>query len=188
MSANLYFLIKKNSSDSVNIINGPDYLPITFYNVSNFNNLEINNPDLIKDLTWIGKPELGFWQAIIDIKPDSVFNKKIISENIINKINQTINVIYKQIDLTLEEQEQKKILFKKKYSTIRDSYLKLTDFTQLPDAPLSDQVKQDYSIFRQELRTMFDKDDYSSIVWPSIPTSASNIQLPPFPILSFSDL
>lgn len=188
MSANLYFLIKKNSSGSIDILNGPDYLPVTFSNVSNFNNLETINPDSLKDLTWIDKPELGFWQAIIDIKPDSVFDKKIISENIINKTNQTINIIYKQVDLTLEEQEQKKILFKKKYSNIRDNYLKLTDFTQLPDAPLSDQVKQDFLIFRQELRTMFDKDDVNSIVWPSIPTSASNIQLPPFPILNFNNL
>lgn len=189
MSANLYFLIKKDSSDSVTIINGPDYLPITFYNVSNFNNLEINNPDLIKDLSWMGKPELGFWQAILDIKPNNVlFNKKIVSVNVINKNSQTISVIYKIVNLTLEEQEQKKILFKKKYSAIRDSYLKLTDFTQLPDVPLSDQVKQDYLIFRQELRTMFDKDDYNFIVWPTIPTSADNIKLTPFPLLSFSDL
>lgn len=183
-----YFLIKKNSSGLINILNGPDYLPTTFDNVSNFNNLETNSPDLIKDLTWIGKPELGFWQAIIDIKPNGVFNKKIISQNIINQNNQTVSVIYNEVDLTAEELEQKKISFKNKYLNIRDYYLKLTDFTQLPDAPISDQAKQDYLIFRQELRRMFDKDDYSSIVWPSIPTSASNIQLPLFPFLNFNDL
>lgn len=163
-------------------------LPSEFINISGFNYLETSNPDLLLNLGWAGRPDLGFWLANIPIKPKTTYYKKIITTNTVNNINKTVDVIYTEKDLTVAEIDIKNKKFKSYYAPIRDSYLKLTDFTQLPDAPLSDQVKQDYSIFRQELRTMFDKDDYSSIAWPSMPTSASNIQLPPFPILSFSDL
>jgi hypothetical protein len=63
----------------------------------------------------------------------------------------------------------------------RDQYLLLTDFTQLSDAPISDTAKNDFRIFRQQLRSMLDITDITQAVWPTIPTSASNISLPPFP-------
>jgi hypothetical protein len=63
----------------------------------------------------------------------------------------------------------------------RDQYLLLTDFTQLSDAPISDIAKNDFKTFRQQLRSMLDIPDVTQAVWPTIPTSASNISLPPFP-------
>jgi hypothetical protein len=69
---------------------------------------------------------------------------------------------------------------------MRDSYLKLTDFTQLADAPISEQAKADFLVFRQQLRAMFDILDYSQLTWPPIPTSAPNITIPPFPPIDFS--
>ena len=64
---------------------------------------------------------------------------------------------------------------------IMEGYLKLTDFTQLADAPISDQAKTDFLTFRQQLRSMFDIEDYSQLTWPTIPSSAPNITIPPFP-------
>jgi hypothetical protein len=43
--------------------------------------------------------------------------------------------------------------------------------------------KNEYVIFRQQLRNLFDVDDVYSITWPTIPTSAPNIKLPPFPTI-----
>ena len=57
----------------------------------------------------------------------------------------------------------------------------MTDFTQSSDAPMSDAAKLDFRNFRQELRTMLDIPDVTQAVWPTIPTSAPNITIPPFP-------
>jgi len=186
MNSILYFLIEKNSTGPITILNGPDYLPITFLNVSNFNNLEQSDPLLIKDLTWIGRPELAFWQANIGNKPAATFSKKIVSENIINEASETVSVVYTEVELSPQEQEQKKQQLKNRYTPTRDSYLKLTDFTQLTDAPITDTARIDFALFRQQLRAMFDIDDYSQLAWPPIPTSAPNITIPPFPIIDFS--
>jgi hypothetical protein len=64
---------------------------------------------------------------------------------------------------------------------IRDQYLVITDFTQLSDAPISDAAKLDFKNFREQLRTMLDIPDITQAVWPTIPTSAPNISIPPFP-------
>lgn len=185
MNSNLYFLIQKNSN-SVSILNGPDYLPVTFLNVSNFNNLEQNNPQLVKNLNWIDRPDLGFWIAIIGPKPTPTFSKKIVSEDVINDATETVTVTYTEIELNPQEQEQKKQLLKNRYTPVRDSYLKLTDFTQLADAPITDNARTDFAAFRQQLRAMFDIDNYSQLAWPPIPTSAPNITIPPFPVIDFS--
>jgi len=186
MNTNLYFLIQKKFDGSVLILNGPDILPTTYLNVSNFSSLEQSNPDLIKDLSWVGKSDLGFWLAIFGTKPSPTFDKKIVSNNTIIFSNQTVEVTYFEVNLDPDEINEKKQSLKARYSSIRDSYLKLTDFTQLTDAPISVQAKSDFAIFRQQLRVMFDISDYSQLSWPEIPTSAPNIIIPPFPTIDFS--
>lgn len=45
---------------------------------------------------------------------------------------------------------------------LRDSYLHQTDWTQMPDNPISDEKKEQYKLYRQELRdftTRYTKDD-----------------------------
>jgi hypothetical protein len=64
---------------------------------------------------------------------------------------------------------------------IRDQYLKMTDFTQIPGVPISSDARADFASFRQQLRDLFDAADLSTVVWPTIPTSAPNISIPPFP-------
>ena len=93
---------------------------------------------------------------------------------------------YSEQDLTEIEIDIKNKKMRASYVPIRDSYLKLTDFTQLSDAPITEQAKSDFLIFRQQLRSMFDISDYSQLAWPSIPTSAPNIVIPPFPTIDFS--
>lgn len=185
MSTNLYFLIS-NQNNSFQILNGPDYLPVNFLNVSNFNALEQSNPDFVRSLDWIGRPDLGFWQAVLGPKPEPAFAKQIISQNTINESNYTVSVAYSEIELTPEQQEQKKESLKFRYVPSRDNYLRLTDFTQLSDAPITEQAKEDFRVFRQQLRAMFNITDYSLLAWPPVPTSAPNIILPPLPPIDFS--
>lgn len=189
---NLYFLISINTDGTGTIYESPQpfsnvvagvaqLLPSEFLNVSGFNHLEQSNPSLLLDLTWAGRPDLGFWIANIATKPIATYYKKIITNNSVNNSNKMVDVTYTEVDLTPVEIELKNKKMRASYVPVRDSYLKLTDFTQLADAPITEQAKGDFLIFRQQLRSMFDISDYSQLSWPSIPTSAPNITIPPFP-------
>ncbi len=189
---NLYFLVSIDTDNVVKleetvipfsntVSTAPQLLPTNFLNVSNFNNLETSNPSLLLNLSWLGRPDLGFWLAVFDVKPSVNYYKKIITTNTINQIEKTVTVSYTELDLTPEELDAKRTKIKSMNVPIRDSYLKLTDFTQLADAPISDQAKTDFLTFRQQLRSMFDIEDYSQLTWPTIPSSAPNITIPPFP-------
>jgi hypothetical protein len=189
---NLYFLVSIDTDNVVKleetvipfsntVSTAPQLLPTNFLNVSNFNNLETSDPSLLLNLSWLGRPDLGFWLAVFDVKPSVNYYKKIITTNTINQIEKTVTVSYTELDLTPEELDAKRTKIKSMNVPIRDSYLKLTDFTQLADAPISDQAKTDFLTFRQQLRSMFDIEDYSQLTWPTIPSSAPNITIPPFP-------
>ena len=189
---NLYFLMSINSDGTgtiyeslqpfSNVVTGvAQLLPPEFLNISGFNNLETSSPDLLLDLGWAGRSDLGFWIANFAVKPTTTYYKKIITTNTINNVNKTVDVTYSEQDLTEIEIDVKNKKMRASYVPVRDSYLKLTDFTQLPDAPITEQAKSDFLIFRQQLRTMFDISDYSQLAWPAIPTSAPNITIPPFP-------
>jgi len=58
----------------------------------------------------------------------------------------------------------------------RDTMLQRTDFTQLPDSPFSDEEKEKFKIYRQELRDFMavvgeqDIDDIIQVAWPTLPT------------------
>jgi hypothetical protein len=183
---NLYFFISKNSDGSITLNSEEQYLPDTFLNVSGFNNLEFNDPHLLPDLSWLERPDLGFWVAIMAPKPTLNFYEKKIKETTVNKDEKTVSVSYSVVSLTQEEINVKKNNMRTSYVPVRDSYLKLTDFTQLPDAPITEQAKADFLLFRQQLRAMFNIEDYSQLTWPPIPTSAPNITIPPFPVIDFS--
>lgn len=51
----------------------------------------------------------------------------------------------------------------------RNEYLSECDWTQLPDSPLSEQKKSEWSIYRQELRDITSQLDPFNIVWPTKP-------------------
>ena len=56
---------------------------------------------------------------------------------------------------------------------VRDNLLKHSDWTQMPDSPLSDHKKSEWASYRQELRDLpsnyTDDDDLNSIVFPTKP-------------------
>lgn len=52
----------------------------------------------------------------------------------------------------------------------RDRRLAASDWTQMPDAPLSPTLREAWRIYRQALRDMPDTQDPAAPEWPSIPT------------------
>lgn len=167
-----YVLVVNNS-----IVSSPNPLPRNYKNISNLYALP---DDQLADLSWSGNNE-GFWVVNCDPFPTINIHQKIETSWTLNIQNKTCQESYTVVDVTPSEEEIRINKIKSSIKMIRDQYLLLTDFTQLSDAPLSDAAKSDYRTFRQQLRTMLDIPDITQAVWPSIPTSAPNIKLPPFP-------
>ena len=181
MNNKQYFLVTKIDNQNYSIIQGPNYLPESFGPTSGFNFLEQNSPELLSDLTWQGSPNLAFWIAIFNEKPSININKNLIENKTLNIAEKTVTVSYSIQNADPSEIEIRTQQLKQNIRTIRDRYLVMTDFTQSSVAPMSDAAKLDFRNFRQELRTMLDIPDVTQAVWPTIPTSAPNITIPPFP-------
>lgn len=184
MSKNQYFLINKNLTSGVySIENGPTHLPQVFKHISGFDALEDSDPSYLIDLSWSDMPQYGYWKAVFGEIPNHTYNQKVITQYVINETDKTVSVNYSIEDLSQNEINAYKESFILALTPTRDRYLYLTDFTQLNDSPISSESKNEYVIFRQKLRNLFEVDDVYSITWPTIPTSASNIKLPPFPTI-----
>jgi hypothetical protein len=154
-------------------------LPGSYKNISNFYYLTAEE---VVDLSWAGYNGEGFWPAIIDGKPDYDINQNLERILILNESNKTVTVSFNVVTISPSEYQQRINSLEAQIRVIRDNYLRLTDFTQLTDAPISAQAKSDYLTFRQQLRNILDNvTDPTTIVWPPIPTSAPNITIPPFP-------
>ena len=52
----------------------------------------------------------------------------------------------------------------------RDQLLSSSDWTQMPDSPLTDAKKQEWAVYRQQLRDMPSTADPENPTWPSQPT------------------
>ena len=53
----------------------------------------------------------------------------------------------------------------------RNRLLDESDYTQTPDYPISDEKRQEWSVYRQQLRDITEtyKDDIKNVVWPTKP-------------------
>ena len=167
-----YVLVVNNE-----IVSSPAPIPQNYKNISNFYAL---SDEELADLSWSGN-EGGFWLVNSDVMPTIDITQNIASKYSLNIVNKTCRESFVITNASPEEQEIRKNRIKSRIRMIRDQYLVITDFTQLSDSPISDSSKLDFKIFRQELRVMLDVPDVTKVVWPNIPTSASNINIPPFP-------
>lgn len=179
---NQYFYIKFNEeTQSYEMQAGPMFLPENFGISSGFCNLEKNDPALLLDLTWAGYPNYAFWKFADQQKPACSAHQKIKIKLIIDSENKVIRPEYSVAELDQTDIESLNNVFINNVTPTRDFYLKLTDFTQIPDVPISAQARSDFASFRQQLRDLFDAPDLSAVTWPTIPTSAPNIIIPAFP-------
>jgi hypothetical protein len=51
----------------------------------------------------------------------------------------------------------------------RDTLLKVSDWTQAPDSPLSQEKRAEWAAYRQGLRDLPESGDVNNIVWPQEP-------------------
>ena len=154
-------------------------LPGSYRNISNFYYLTANE---VVDLSWAGYDGEGFWPATIEAQPDYDINQKLEKAFNLNEANKTVTISFNIVALSPSEYQQRINGLNAQIRVIRDNYLRLTDFTQLSDAPISAEAKSDFVTFRLQLRNILDNvTDPTTIVWPTIPTSAPNITIPPFP-------
>jgi hypothetical protein len=154
-------------------------LPGSYKNISNFYCLPESQ---VVDLSWAGYTGEGFWPATIVSKPDYTIEQTVERVFTPDSNSKTVLVTYKTVNLSPTEYQNRISSLTTQVKVIRDSYLKLTDFTQLSDAPISLESKNDFITFRQQLRDLLNNvTDPTTIVWPVIPTSAPNIVIPPFP-------
>jgi hypothetical protein len=170
-----------DSSQSYQIQYGPTFLPENLGITSGFANVAITSPELMFDLSWTGLDGYAFWRFIDSVKPACSVSQKIKSQILLDEVHKVVNIQYFLADLDEADIETLNKIFIANVTPIRDQYLKMTDFTQIPDVPISSDARADFASFRQQLRDLFDVADLSTVVWPTIPTSAPNISIPPFP-------
>lgn len=168
-----YFII--NTTDN-SIISPASILPDTYKHISNLQTIAENDPELLKDLTWADLPEEGFWEAIYGEQPElginQVYDQTVSVDPILKVVNVTLTVV--QAPEGNVDPRDTLALIKQDVGRYRDEYLFLTDYTQLPDAPFTDDEKAQFATYRQQLRDMFDVDDVNDIAWPTKPDIASS--------------
>lgn len=177
------------SGENYSIAEELNKLPYNFGATSNFEMLGETNPELVTGLAWANHPDVGFWSGVAENSiPDHDFTKKINEAKVLVPESGAVKVTYSLVDVPDSEISGKVSAWKDEIRATRDHYLQLTDFTQLADIPITSDIKEEYKVFRGELRDMFDgvPATGTGIAWPEMPTGAPNIHidpLPPFPPL-----
>lgn len=77
-----------------------------------------------------------------------------------------VNGVHTYIGITQEEELNLKYI---KLRAFRDNLLSQSDWTQMPDSPLTDAQRQAWAAYRQSLRDLPDTVDINNIVYPEKP-------------------
>jgi len=77
---------------------------------------------------------------------------------------------YEAVSLTTDEKTAVDNTEWKGIRSTRDNKLKLSDWTQLSDSPLSDSKKTEWQTYRQSLRDIPSQSDPFNITWPTEPS------------------
>lgn len=139
------------------VIDGPRYLPVNWNNISNFHVLD---EESLKSFGWLPH---RFVSTIVDETVVVIPSTFVIEENEV--------VEYQQTRLKTSEELQEDVV--QKWINIRgrrNIELSDSDWTQLPDSPLSGTPKQEeWKIYRQSLRDITNYQNPSDVVWPEKP-------------------
>ena len=105
---------------------------------------------------------------IEQIPAPTVTPYQIVSENGVELVNGKWVTKWEVRDCTPAEIEEIKADEWTRVRKERNKHLAESDWTQLPDAPLTTLDKSDWSIYRQQLRDITEQADPFSLVWPSM--------------------
>ena len=160
-----YIRVENNS-----IIGTPTDLPISAHNISNFYLLPQETlrqygwfPFEIEEVELDEHEVISRWETIIEEtrvvrKP----TKRILTQEEIDKKNQD--------KITKEWSDVR---------TQRNYLLSECDWTQISDAPITDENKQQWKIYRQDLRDITNASTPQQVVWPPQPPLIKFIPPPP---------
>ena len=147
----LYIYIENNQ-----VQDSPKELPINWKNISNFYLLDNQK---LKQNGW-------YPYRIVEIKLN--VNEIINGSNILIEENEVVEYQTKRLKTQQElenETEGQWVRIRRK----RTRYLTETDWTQLPDSPLTNQKQTEWQIYRQALRDITSQLSPFSISWPTSP-------------------
>lgn len=146
------------------IIGKPQQLPNCYECISNFDCLEKNDPQALKDLSKYGLPGHK-WLKVKDASDQinhllyEKYDSEVFSFKIIGDI---VYIKYKIISLSKED-------FINKLREDRNKVLAATDWTQLPDINLPEYDKLRYLKYRQNLRDLPNKYlVFDKVEWPTL--------------------
>ena len=142
----------------------PQQLPNCYECISNFDCLEKNDPEALKDLSKYGVPNHKWLKAIDVSDPlDCSKYQKYDCENFEYFVIDNIVYFKNKITTPLKEEILSKIREE------RNKILASTDWTQLPDVFLTENDKNRYLKYRKELRDFPNKYlQTGEINWPSL--------------------
>jgi hypothetical protein len=135
----------------------PRPLPVSFNNISNFHVLP---PDRLR--------ENGWYPVRFVPHPDKTENSIVTGQTFVIEGNEVVQ--YEQIREKTQEELQQEI--DNQWENIRgerNSLLLQCDWTQLPDAPVSEEMLSDWVTYRQALRDITLQEDPFNIAWPQSP-------------------
>lgn len=116
------------------------------------------------------------YHIILDSPPTVNDSQRLEKSGFSKKEDGTISFDYKVVDLSDEERINRLIRQR------REQLLAWSDWTQIPDAPLTDKKKAEWATYRQKLRdltTVFaDATSYNDIIWPKNPNAPANLETP----------
>lgn len=146
------------------LIGGPRQLPNCYECISNFDCLEKNDPEALKDLSKYGLPGHKWLKAIEFNEP---LRPEFYEKHDPEAINYAIvdDVVYFKFNKISLPKEDLLLRLRKE----RNEKLYSTDWTQLPDAEITNEEKQKYLKYRKALRDL--PNEYlrsGRLEWPSL--------------------
>ncbi len=147
--------------DYIQVENGeikgyPQSLPINWANVSNFYLLD---NEILKSYGWYPVRFVHGQKTDNDVVTGQSF---VIEENEVVQYEQIRPKTQEEIDIENDG-------LWKSVRTKRNILLQESDWTQLPDSPLSDGKKLEWQSYRLNLRNITNQQDPKNIVWPTKP-------------------
>ena len=117
----------------------------------------------LSDMSWSGNAGYAFY-PYIEVTPE--WNQFYTLSPVVNVVDAEAKTVTGTITATPISDADAWVLVRR----LRNSRLTATDWTQLPDSPLSSEKKAEWSVYRQALRDITTQENPREIVWATLVT------------------
>ena len=142
---------------NLEIVNIHNELPTAWKNLSYPNALSDSE---LSDMSWSGNAGYAFYPYTEIIPDSSQFYTLSAVVNVVDAVNKTVTG-------TRTANPISDINAWEIVRSMRNNELTATDWTQLPDSPLTTAKKAEWAVYRQELRDVTEQENPREIVWPT---------------------